>query len=187
MPTARVATLAAISMLRELKTAHWTRRLTLLGRRYELRVRPGADPITAVRAARWRELIVRQEREPTLLADRDGRRHWWFEQRVYREDEDLEGDDVLALVRERERRRRRRLERAHAALAADGTPRREPIPRELRLAVFRRDGGRCAECGCAFDLQYDHVIPVALGGASTLANLQLLCSVCNQSKGASPA
>jgi 5-methylcytosine-specific restriction endonuclease McrA len=62
--------------------------------------------------------------------------------------------------------------------------RRELIPREVRRAVFERDGGKCAQCGSNFDLQYDHVIPVALGGATTIGNLQLLCADCNREKGA---
>jgi 5-methylcytosine-specific restriction endonuclease McrA len=54
----------------------------------------------------------------------------------------------------------------------------------VRRAVFERDGGRCVGCGAEFDLQYDHVIPVALGGASTAENLELLCAPCNRRKGA---
>jgi len=87
-------------------------------------------------------------------------------------------------VRERQRRAARTLERAHAALAGETAERRrEPIPRPVRLAVFERDGGRCVECGSGFDIQYDHVIPLALGGANTVQNLQILCAPCNQSKG----
>jgi 5-methylcytosine-specific restriction endonuclease McrA len=60
----------------------------------------------------------------------------------------------------------------------------ETIPREMRRAVFERDGGKCAQCGSNFDLQYDHVLPVALGGATTIDNLQLPCGDCNREKGA---
>jgi 5-methylcytosine-specific restriction endonuclease McrA len=63
--------------------------------------------------------------------------------------------------------------------------RRESIPREIRLAIFQRDDGKCVECGSTFDLQYDHIIPVALGGATSEQNLQLLCAGCNREKGAS--
>jgi hypothetical protein len=45
--------------------------------------------------------------------------------------------------------------------------------------VFERDGGRCVECRSNFDLQYDHILPVALGGATTIENLKLLCEDCN--------
>ena len=65
------------------------------------------------------------------------------------------------------------------------TQRREPIPCEVRLAVWQRDGRRCRECGDNFDLQYDHVIPFSMGGASSAENLQLLCGPCNRDKGAS--
>ena len=69
--------------------------------------------------------------------------------------------------------------------AASQSPgRRGSIPREIRLAIFQRDGGKCVECGGTFDLQYDHIIPVALGGATTAQNLQLLCAGCNREKGA---
>jgi 5-methylcytosine-specific restriction endonuclease McrA len=118
------------------------------------------------------------------VLDADERTYWAFEQRLYWEDAGLTADDVLALVRERQRRARRTLERAHAALAGESAQRREPIPRAVRLTVFERDGGRCVECGSAFEIQYDHVIPLALGGANTAENLQILCAPCNQAKGA---
>jgi 5-methylcytosine-specific restriction endonuclease McrA len=68
-----------------------------------------------------------------------------------------------------------------------GVPRRQPIPEEVKLAVFQRDGGRCVQCGSNFDIQYDHIIPVAMGGSSTVENLQILCATCNQRKGPSIA
>jgi hypothetical protein len=182
-------------MLREVRNATIVRRLTLLGRRYELHL--GDRPTGAAwRARAYARLARTQRHEPVpALATADGRTYWLFEDAWYwsptHPDQGLEPLDVLALVRDRQRRRRRALERAHASLAAEraaGAPsRREPIPRAVRQAVFERDGGRCVECGAAFDLQYDHVIPLALGGASTVANLQVLCAECNRRKGAALA
>jgi 5-methylcytosine-specific restriction endonuclease McrA len=184
-------------MLREVGNATIVRRLTLLGRRYELRL--GGKPTGAGwRGRAFARLMEAQRQEPVAtLTTGAGRTYWLFEDAWYwspdHPDQALEPRDVLALVRERRRRRQRTLERAHASLAAEaagageGTPRREPIPRAVRQAVFERDGGRCVECGATFDLQYDHVIPLALGGASTVENLQVLCAECNRRKGAALA
>jgi 5-methylcytosine-specific restriction endonuclease McrA len=170
-------------MLREVKDAGFERRLTLFGWRYFLVCGRSVGP------ALWstrRLRALRAAPEPVFVHEHERRTYWLFEDRCYWEDEGLARADVLALIRERERRQRRRLERAHAALAgADGRARRAPIPRALRLAVWERDGGACAHCGSRFDIQYDHVIPLALGGATSAENLQILCGECNREKGAS--
>ncbi len=54
------------------------------------------------------------------------------------------------------------------------------IPKSLKHQVWRRDHGKCTNCQSKRNLNYDHVTPVALGGASTLENLRLLCFQCNQ-------
>ena len=175
-------------MLREIETAAFERRLTLRGRRFRL-VR-GPTPLAPAWGARRHRALTAASREAPVALVGDGRRTcWWFEERFYWADGELDSADVLALVRDRERRRRRRLERAHAELAgADGrVPRRPRITREVRMAVFARDGGRCVDCGSDFDLQYDHLIPLALGGGSGVDNLQLLCADCNRRKGAALA
>lgn len=56
------------------------------------------------------------------------------------------------------------------------------IPTDLKRRVFDRDGGRCVHCGSKFLIQFDHIIPIAKGGASTEANLQILCQSCNTKK-----
>jgi hypothetical protein len=60
---------------------------------------------------------------------------------------------------------------------------RSPIPEAIRSEVWRRDCGRCVQCRSNQNLQFDHIIPVSRGGATTVANLQLLCESCNKSKG----
>ena len=60
---------------------------------------------------------------------------------------------------------------------------RAHIPESLSGQVWRRDGGACVSCGTKQNLQFDHLIPVSRGGATTVKNLQLLCQSCNASKG----
>ncbi len=56
---------------------------------------------------------------------------------------------------------------------------REPIPSDIANAVWNRDGGQCCICGSRSDLEFDHIIPISKGGATTFRNLQLLCKKCN--------
>lgn len=62
-------------------------------------------------------------------------------------------------------------------------PRREAIPRAVQREVWQRDGGRCVECRAKEKLCFDHIVPFSRGGSNTVRNLQLLCELCNLSKG----
>lgn len=62
---------------------------------------------------------------------------------------------------------------------------RRLIPTEVKVEVWRRDNGRCVQCGATDELHFDHVLPYSKGGTSlTAANVQLLCARHNLSKGA---
>lgn len=61
-------------------------------------------------------------------------------------------------------------------------PRRDPIPDDVKLLVWARDGGSCVRCGATNGLHFDHIIPVALGGGNIEANIQILCQACNLRK-----
>lgn len=61
---------------------------------------------------------------------------------------------------------------------------REPIPETVKVAVWKRDDGKCVTCGSNKKLEYDHIIPVVKGGSNTARNIQLLCEKCNRTKSA---
>ena len=67
---------------------------------------------------------------------------------------------------------------------------RKGISVGLRLRVLTRDRFRCKFCGASpandvgVSLHIDHIVPVARGGRTELANLQTLCAQCNLMKGA---
>lgn len=63
--------------------------------------------------------------------------------------------------------------------------RRRIIPTSVKLAVWRRDRGRCVVCGAADELHFDHDLPYSKGGTSiTEENVQLMCARHNLEKGA---
>jgi hypothetical protein len=56
----------------------------------------------------------------------------------------------------------------------------------VKREVWRRDGGRCqwpvesgGVCGSTRHIQFDHIIPRAAGGLSTVDNVRLLCRMHN--------
>jgi hypothetical protein len=83
--------------------------------------------------------------------------------------------------------------RKFAATERPRAPRPEPsanarsIPAHVKREVWRRDDGRCTfvngkgrRCACRSGIHFDHVKPVALGGAATIENIRLLCPAHNQ-------
>jgi HNH endonuclease len=60
------------------------------------------------------------------------------------------------------------------------------VPAAVRRALFTRHGGCCqwqlssgGVCGSRTRVELDHIVPVALGGESTVSNMRLLCAVHN--------
>ena len=50
------------------------------------------------------------------------------------------------------------------------------IPTVVKIAVWKRDQGRCVTCGATDNLHFDHDVPFSKGGSSiTIDNVKLLC------------
>ena len=84
-------------------------------------------------------------------------------------------------------KRKHGLHRKPRGVRAKVSHRARHIPADVRAEVYKRDGGVCTfvsddgqRCGCRHALEYDHIVAVADGGASTVENLRLLCPAHNQ-------
>ncbi len=113
----------------------------------------------------------------------------WYQGHWYWDSEDHEPEEAKALIGAYEIRKRQSIDRAKSLAAKssekEGVIRRGSIPTDLRILVWERDGGKCVQCDSKEDLQFDHIIPVVMGGGTSDQNLQILCGSCNRSKGAS--
>ena len=121
--------------------------------------------------------------EPLLL-DND---HWLYQNTVYEVTGGHSDEEKKLLILEFADRDRRKFERLKNKFSGKKSEEvkydRTRIPEEVRIAVWRRDQGRCARCGNRENLEYDHIVPVSKGGGNTERNIELLCQDCNRAKG----
>jgi 5-methylcytosine-specific restriction endonuclease McrA len=130
--------------------------------------------------------MTREPATARLLLDEPGRRLWAAGGEFWWDNDGHTPDEVELILWDRARRKDAKVERLRKIKARPELAeqrRRELIPDDVRVHVWGRDEGRCVGCGADEDLQFDHIIPVAKGGASSAANLQLLCGDCNRQKG----
>jgi hypothetical protein len=77
-----------------------------------------------------------------------------------------------------------RVKISESLVRRNGNGHREPIPERVRHEVWRRDEGRCVDCGSRERLEFDHIVPYSKGGGNTARNLELRCEPCNRKKAA---
>ena len=56
---------------------------------------------------------------------------------------------------------------------------------KVRDQAAQRAAGKCQSCKCDLrgkPVEFDHILPTALGGKATLANCQVLCGACHKEK-----
>jgi len=111
---------------------------------------------------------------------------WVFKGFMYDVNPVYSDEEARLLILEDFDRERQKFERLKAKF--DESPAQETIyerPRiteNVRIEVWRRDGGKCARCGSRERLEYDHIVPISRGGSNTARNIELLCEQCNRSK-----
>lgn len=111
-----------------------------------------------------------------------------YEEELKQEQIKKEKNYIKKELLEKERKRKLQKE-AHQELIEEGlifnqfmNGVREIIPQDVMDKVWNRDGGKCVQCGCRENLEFDHIIPFSKGGAATYRNLQILCKKCNIEK-----
>jgi len=131
------------------------------------------------------ELEKASQQQPTLITIA-AESLWLYQNLIYRAPLDLDSEEILLLIKEQELKKTKKLERLRRLVAVsdklEKASRRERIPEEVQMFVWRRDGAKCVKCGSQENLEFDHIIPLSKGGASTARNIQLLCEACNRSK-----
>jgi len=118
---------------------------------------------------------------------------WLFRDGIYSTDKPpqlYEPEEVLLRIKslhfqrdERLRRLREQVANFEAIETNLGREKsRRPLPDDVKLLVWSRDGGACVKCGSQSELHFDHIIAFARGGSDEAENIQLLCRSCNLAK-----
>jgi hypothetical protein len=125
-----------------------------------------------------------QKRRPITLLRLGDRTYWHFRDKAYWENENLSAGEVYAFLVARDQRRRQQIDIAQATVAIGGRPRgsstRKRIPDDVKQYVMMRGEGRCQSCESSAELQFDHIILLAMNGSNNLENLQIPCGPCNR-------
>lgn len=157
----------------------------------KLMLRAGSSQL--ISDAKWisselEDLLHSADDYPTCFLTSGDSSYWCYQGKWWVDNENYSADDIYALISSRSLRSEATLKRAHSISAMASEPTRTTrghIPPDLRQLIWARYEGMCSACGSNVELQFDHIIPIALGGATSEENLQILCGPCNRSKGAS--
>ena len=162
----------------------------------------GADELVEAARCKSKRETERMisERLPDTSPPRGGELRLHMSERfeeLLQEARDLEAVHDAAAILEKalekfvELRTKQRFAQTHRPHAQAREVTTDAIPNRVKREVYERDGGVCSfvgdipgtgtrQCKSTYQLEFDHVIPRALGGPSTADNLRLLCRNHNQ-------
>src|SRR2546423_785672 len=119
----------------------------LYNRRDELvvRFRAGGYVWGGITQERYDAIVALAQTQAVLLVKSDkSRTYWMFQDRFYWEDEGYSAEEVTALILDREDRKKRRVDSAIAKIEMrddESAQARQIIPDDVKLLVWKRDGG----------------------------------------------
>lgn len=143
-----------------------------------------ADHYVDYSESRYELLHGSQRARPILVSRSGGRRWWWYLDRFWWDDARLSPAELKATIDELEldrslQRHLREEARVGAFGLVDTSRTGGPIPEAVLLVVWRRETGRCADCGSVDDLRFERITPVSKGVAVTPEDLELCCRMCS--------
>ncbi len=136
-------------------------------------------------ANQFERMAKAQRTRPVLVTSRGRLSWWWYLDRFWWDDERRDASAIRDAVIGRDGESvRHGAETDHTrAIAVGELPPvlagpDGPVPEAVRTAVWRRDDGRCVDCGDDDELVFDVIVPVARGGSLNTPNVELRCHSC---------
>jgi hypothetical protein len=133
---------------------------------------------------RFELLSHRQRTSPQLVSRVDGRRWWWYRDRFWWDASRLSAGQVASSIHELDldgTLQQHLLDEArHSALHTVGEAKEiDSIADPVRRAVWRRDGGRCVDCGSKEGVRFEYVLSTPSSKAPSEHDLVLRCRTCS--------
>ncbi len=149
--------------------------------------------VCRIEQSEWEDLKRKSEDMPVFIRwyakenQEEKLYYYMYRDSFYRSEIELSENEVFLVLQtmwdSKKEKLSHELERIKAKAEFEGNL-RVPVPEEVQMTVWNRDGGKCVKCGSSLNLEFDHIIPVSKGGSNTARNIQLLCEHCNRSKSA---
>jgi hypothetical protein len=141
-----------------------------------------ADHFVDFPSDRFGAVSVTQKTSPMLISNRQGRRWWWYRDRFWWDDARMAAGEIASAVLEFELDRdldRHLVDEARtAALGTAGAlGASRLLPEAVLQDVWRRDRGRCVDCGSAEDVRFDYP-PLGSTEAVSPEQVWLRCRTC---------
>ena len=84
---------------------------------------------------------------------------------------------IVLLFQEASERNLQKLNRLSSS-ASESQP--DYMPEKIRVAAWRRGGGKCSKCGRRDQLDFEFILPPSRGGKTSPDNIRIVCHACGR-------